>query len=83
VVNDASYTAPVVPGSIAAVFGDFFLTAGSSDTDLPLVTTLQTLSFQFGDTKRLPLYFVSGGQVNLQVPWELAGQSPALPSPPR
>jgi uncharacterized protein (TIGR03437 family) len=76
VVNDASYSAPVAPGSIAAVFGDFFLTAGSSDTDLPLVSTLQSLSFQFGGTAA-PLYFVSGGQVNFQVPWELAGQSTA------
>lgn len=76
VVNDASYTAPVAPGSIAAVFGDFFLTAGSSDTNLPLVASLQDLSFQFGVTAA-PLYFVSGGQVNLQVPWELAGQSTA------
>jgi sugar lactone lactonase YvrE len=50
VVNDANYTAPVVPGSIAAVFGDFFLTAGSSNTTLPLATNLQNLSFQFGDT---------------------------------
>jgi uncharacterized protein (TIGR03437 family) len=76
VVNDASYSAAVAPGSIAAVFGDFFLTAGSSDTELPLVTTLQSLSFQFGSTAA-PLYFVSGGQANIQVPWELAGQSTA------
>jgi uncharacterized protein (TIGR03437 family) len=76
VVNGASYTAPVVPGSIAAVFGDFYLTTGSPDTDLPLVTTLQTLSFQFGGGEAAPLYFVSGGQVNLQVPWEVAA-SPA------
>jgi uncharacterized protein (TIGR03437 family) len=77
VVNGASYTAPVAPGSIADVFGDFFLTAGSPDTDLPLVTSLQNLSFQFGGGTLAPLYFVSGGQVNLQVPWELAGQSTA------
>lgn len=76
VVNDASYTAPVAPGSIAAVFGDFFLTAGSSDTDVPLDTSLQNLSFQFGGAAA-PLYYVSGSQVNLQVPWELAGQSTA------
>jgi uncharacterized protein (TIGR03437 family) len=77
VVNGASYSAPVVPGSIAAVFGDFYLTSGSSDTDLPLVSTLQTLSFQFGGGEAAPLYFVSGGQVNLQVPWEAAVSSTA------
>jgi trimeric autotransporter adhesin len=76
VVNDASYSAPVAPGSIAAVFGNFFLSVPSSDTDLPLVTTLQSLSFQFGSTAA-PLYYVSGGQANVQVPWELAGQTTA------
>jgi uncharacterized protein (TIGR03437 family) len=81
VVNDASYSAPVVPGSIAAVFGTFFLTASSSDTALPLATTLQNLSFEFGGTQGFgsigmaPLYFVSGGQANVQIPWEADGQS--------
>jgi uncharacterized protein (TIGR03437 family) len=80
VVNDASYESPLVPGSIAAVFGDFFLTAGTSNTEVPLVTSLQNLSFQFG-TNAAPLYYVSGTQVNLQVPWELAGQTSAALTP--
>lgn len=77
VVNDASYTAPVAPGSIAAVFGDFFLSAGSSDTDLPLSSSLQNLSFQFSGGAAAPLYYVSSSQANIQVPWELAGQKTA------
>jgi uncharacterized protein (TIGR03437 family) len=77
VVNGASYSAPVVPGSIADVFGDFYLASGSSDTDLPLLTSLQNLSFQFGGGATAPLYYVSGGQVNLQVPWEVAVSSTA------
>ena len=77
VVNGASYTAPVAPGSIADVFGDFFLTSTSAATHVPLDTSLQNLSFQFGGGTQAPLYFVSGGQVNLQVPWELAGESTA------
>jgi uncharacterized protein (TIGR03437 family) len=77
VVNGASYTAPVTPGSIAAIFGNFSLTSTSIDTDLPLDTSLQNLSFQFSGGTQAPLYFVSGGQVNLQVPWELAGESTA------
>lgn len=76
VVNGASYTAPVAPGSIAAVFGSFFLEAPSADKDVPLVTSMETLSFDFGGTQA-PLYFVSDGQVNIQVPWELAGKSTA------
>ena len=77
VVNGASYTVPVAPGSIAAVFGDFFLTSTSIDTDLPLDTSLQNLSFQFSGGTQAPLYFASGAQVDLQVPWELAGQATA------
>jgi uncharacterized protein (TIGR03437 family) len=76
-VNGASYTAPVAPGSIAAIFGDFLLTSTSIDTNLPLETSLQNLSFQFSGGTQAPLYFVSGGQLNLQVPWELTGQSTA------
>ena len=77
VVNGASYTAPVVPGSVAAVFGTFYLTSTSIDTALPLETSLENLSFQFSGGTAAPLYFVSGPQVNLQVPWELAGQTTA------
>ena len=32
---------------------------------------------QFGGGTEAPLFFVSGGQVNFQVPWELSGQSQA------
>jgi uncharacterized protein (TIGR03437 family) len=77
VVNDASYKAPVAPGSIASVFGDFFLTSASFSTSLPLSTSLDGLSFQFTGGTAAPLYFASSGQVNMQVPWELAGQSTA------
>ena len=81
VVNGASYTAPVVPGSIASVFGTFYLTSASIDTTLPLKTSLQNLSFEFGGTEGFgsvgtaPLYSVSSKQANLQVPWEASGQS--------
>ena len=77
VVNGASYTAPVVPGSIADVFGTFFLTSSATDTTVPLQTSMLNLSFEFGGGTAAPLYYVSGGQANLQVPWELAGQSTA------
>jgi uncharacterized protein (TIGR03437 family) len=77
IVNGASYTAPVAPGSIADVFGTFYLTSTTVNTDLPLDTSLQNLSFEFSGGTLAPLYFVSGGQANIQIPWELAGQSSA------
>ena len=77
VVNAASYSAQVAPGSIAAVFGTFFLTSPLVDTSLPLETSLQNLSLQFTGGAAAPLYYVSGTQVNLQVPWELTGDTTA------
>ena len=75
-VNAASYAvgAPLVPGSITAVFGDFFLATPSQYLSLPLPTGLSGLSIQFGTTKA-PLFYASSRQVNLQVPWELAAEN--------
>jgi uncharacterized protein (TIGR03437 family) len=76
VLNAASYGSTQVPGSIAAVYGNFFLIGPLGDTTLPLLTSMQNLSFQFGGTAA-PLFFDSDLQANIQVPWELAGQSSA------
>lgn len=76
-VSAASYAAPVAPGSIASVFGSFFVPPLSA-TQSPLPDSLSGLSLQFGSNTPAPLFFVSGGQVNLQVPCELAGQSQAI-----
>ena len=75
-VNAASYApgSPLAPGSIASVFGSFPLGSPSQAGSVPLPTSLSGLSMQFGGAAA-PLFYASGGQVNLQVPWELAGQS--------
>ena len=76
VVNAASYaTTGVAPGSIASAFGSFLLSSAAVATDVPLPATLLGLGLQFRGTLAAPLYFVSGWQVNFQVPWELAGHS--------
>ena len=62
VVNAASSApGPVAPGSIASVYGNF-----------PLAGLL--LAFGAVDA---PLFYTSSTQVNLQIPWELTGQSQA------
>ena len=74
-VNDATYKTPVTPGSIAAVFGTNLSNGQASSAEpTPMPTTLAQSSFSVGGVAA-PLYFVSPTQVNLQVPWELAGQS--------
>jgi uncharacterized protein (TIGR03437 family) len=75
VVNAASYTAPVAPGSLAAAFGNFLLTSPIPVTAFPIPTNLGGLSLQFASAPLAPLFFGSSGQVNVQIPWELAGQS--------
>jgi len=75
VLNDASYTAPIVPGSIAVAFGDFLLASPVVNTQYPLSTNTSGLSLQFGGATLAPLFYASGTQVNFQVPWELDGQS--------
>lgn len=41
----------------------------------PLPTSLSGLSLEFGSGSAAPLFAVSSGQIDFQVPWELAGQS--------
>jgi uncharacterized protein (TIGR03437 family) len=74
-VNDASYTTPVAAGSIAAVFGtNLSIGQASALTSGPLPLSLSQSSILIGG-QVAPLYFASAGQVNVQIPWELAGQS--------
>lgn len=78
-VNAASSApgSPVAPGSIATVYGSFLIGALSTASGAPLPISLAGLSLQFGSGLSAPLFAVSGGQINFQVPWELAGQSQA------
>jgi uncharacterized protein (TIGR03437 family) len=74
IFNAASDAHTVAAGSIVAVFGN---NLGSSDmmaTGYPLPTMLGGTSFQLG-TEAAPLYMTSCSQINLQVPWEDAGQT--------
>jgi uncharacterized protein (TIGR03437 family) len=77
VVNAASYASggAVAPGSIASAFGSFLLTSPAGAAGVPLPTSLSGLSMQFGSGTKVPLIYAANGQVNFQVPWELAGLS--------
>jgi subtilase family serine protease len=78
--NAASYapSAPVAAGGIATVFGSFPVGTSISASELPLPLMLAGLSLKFGNGFPVPLLFVSDVQVNIQVPWELTGQTEAL-----
>src|ERR1019366_10067738 len=75
-VNGASYTPTVAAGSVASVFGsNLSFGLGFVDT-VPLPTSLAGSSFQIGN-QAAPLFYTSSSQLNLQIPWELAGQTQA------
>jgi uncharacterized protein (TIGR03437 family) len=76
IFNAASWAGPVAAGSIAAVFGNNLGSSLASATAFPLPTTLGETSLLIG-TQGAPLYMTSCSQVNLQIPWELAGQTQA------
>lgn len=77
VVNLASYLSPVVAGSLAAAFGTNLSSGQGSYSSVPLPTTLAGSSFQMAGRAGVPLVFASPTQVNLQIPWELAGSQQA------
>ncbi len=79
ITSAASYAAgqPVAAGSIAAVFGTFPLGSQFGAVGLPLPASLGGLAMAFNGVAPVPLFYAAGGQVNIEVPWELAGQTQA------
>jgi uncharacterized protein (TIGR03437 family) len=77
IVNSASFAAntPIAPGSLASVYGTFPANTAQA-TGVPLPFALSGLSIQVGGI-RAPLQYVSATQVNVQIPWELTGQTQA------
>jgi uncharacterized protein (TIGR03437 family) len=73
-VNAASYLPTVAAGSIASVFGQNLSFGQALAGTIPLPTTLASSSLELGG-QIVPLFSVSPSQINLQIPWELAGQS--------
>ncbi|OFW17777.1 MAG: hypothetical protein A3H27_05915 [Acidobacteria bacterium RIFCSPLOWO2_02_FULL_59_13] len=72
VVNAASFQpGALVPGSIASVFGRDLSAGTSSAVSLPLPTMLAGTTIAVNETPT-PSFFVSPGQINFQVPWEMA-----------
>ena len=75
-VSAANYIAPLAPDSIGAIFGTRLATGIGQAATNPLPTTLGgttgTLFDSANQLHSLPLFFVSPGQVNFQVPTRAA-----------
>ncbi len=80
IVNSASFLVGqgAAPGSYISIFGTGLAdnTGQTSTASLPLAINLVSVSFDAGNLS-LPgrLYYVNPNQVNVQVPWELRGQT--------
>jgi len=69
-------TGPVSAGSIASLFGTNFNASTVAATTVPLPARLAETRVYF-NLLSAPLYFTSTGQANVQVPWQLAGETTA------
>jgi uncharacterized protein (TIGR03437 family) len=70
VVNAANGLGTVAPGSLVSIFGGN-LAGGLAQADsIPLATSLSNVSVTFNGIPA-PLLFVSSGQINAQLPWNV------------
>jgi uncharacterized protein (TIGR03437 family) len=88
-LDAAGFEEPPAAGGLGSVFGTFCVDTGSAP-QIPLPTVINetrlllgppsaALSSGSNDTEHLipaPLLFVSGSQINFQIPWELASSAP-------
>jgi uncharacterized protein (TIGR03437 family) len=74
VLNNANFAAndPLGVGTIAAVFGEFLADQLAAAPGAPLPPTLSGVRVLVNG-RAAPLYFVSPGQINFQVPFETLG----------
>jgi uncharacterized protein (TIGR03437 family) len=74
--NAASFgNQPQAAGSIVSLFGTGLASSTASAVTLPLPTSLAGVTVRVNGIAA-PLFFVSPFQINLQIPWEVSGQSP-------
>jgi len=70
IVNAAGFSGTqIVPGEIVAIFGTNLAFGTASATSLPLPRDLAGASVTIG-TLSLPLFYVSPGQINAQIPFD-------------
>lgn len=69
IISAAGIQQSVAPGSVISIYGSNLAGATAGATAVPLPTTLSGVSVQVNGVA-VPLFFVSSGQINAQVPYE-------------
>jgi uncharacterized protein (TIGR03437 family) len=62
--------APLAPGTVAALYGSGLASTAGAPSQVPLPTTFQGTTVTIAGIDA-PLFYVGGGQINLQIPAEL------------
>jgi uncharacterized protein (TIGR03437 family) len=75
VVDAATFTAPVVPGSLVSIFGTNLASQTASAAAIPLPVSLGQVSVSFNGFPA-PLLYVSAAQINAQLPWDVSATDP-------
>ncbi len=70
IVNAASFQAPVAPGSLISIFGSNLAATTQAASSAPYPTNLGGVSVLVNGTLAAPLFAVTAGQVNAQLPFE-------------
>lgn len=76
VVNSADYTARLAPGTIFSIFGVHLAPTAQAASAVPLPASLEGASVEIlhgEQTTLAPLFFVSPGQINAQLPFSISG----------
>jgi uncharacterized protein (TIGR03437 family) len=74
IVNAADFTQPVAPGGLVSLFGTQLAAMSESANALPLPTLLADSCLSVNGTP-IPMMFVSGSQINAQLPFSAAGDA--------
>jgi uncharacterized protein (TIGR03437 family) len=71
-VNAADYSRTFAPGAIITIFGSKLAASTAQAGSLPLPTSLGGASVSLASNgEQLPLYYVSPGQINAQLPYDV------------
>jgi uncharacterized protein (TIGR03437 family) len=74
VVNAADFTQSVAPGGLISLFGTNLSPTNMATNEVPLPTALGDSCLTLNGAP-IPMLFVSGGQVNAQLPFDVAGNA--------
>jgi uncharacterized protein (TIGR03437 family) len=77
VLNGASYSGNVAPGTWVSIFGTELAASVATATSIPLQTTLNAVSVSIGGIAA-PLSYVSPTQINAVVPFEITIPPPSV-----